>query len=436
MIDESQIKLCSNIAVMKFGGTSVGSLERINLVVSRVLDFQIQTGKKVVVVVSAMSGETDRLIALAKEASGGSDVQLSSIPAREYHQILVTGEQVSAALTAMAFVKRGARAQSLLAHQVGLVTREIYGQHLIDDIDVQRMLDLLSDGIIPVVAGFQGVDELGDYTTLGRGGSDTTAVALAAALNRVVAGRLDEDGLKFSLPKCYIFTDVDGVYTALPSVCPKARKLSYLTCEEMLELASGGAKVLQTRSVSLAYRYRVPLVVCSTFSSDPGTEIVEAYQGMEDAVVSGITFKVDEAKITLRDLPDRPGTAASVFQKVSEAGVVVDMIVQSEALAGQAEISFTVPESSAGTAYSVMEKLKEQDFSKMTVHLDKDIAKLSVVGEGMRNHAGVAARMFKILGAEGINIEMITTSEIKISVVIKRKYVELATRVLHEAFFE
>lgn len=401
--------------VMKFGGTSVGSLERIENIVSIVLDHRAVTGNDVVVVVSAMSGETDRLISLAKQASGGS------IPDREYHQLLVTGEQVSASLVAMVFIRCGVEARSMLAHQVGVYSKNILGQNMIHEIDRHKIQLLLDDGIVPVIAGFQAVDEKGNFTTLGRGGSDTTAVAIAAALD--------------SCP-CYIYTDVDGVYTALPSICPAARKQDKLSYEEMLELASGGAKVLHTRSVSLAHRYKVPLVVCSSFVRTTGTEIVEDYQGMEDALVSGITHKIDEAKIALRNIPDKPGTAAKIFHSIYQMGIIVDMIVQSEGIGGKAEISFTIPEQDSQRTYELMIALAKGDYPEMTVDLDTNVAKLSVVGEGMRNHAGVAATMFKVLAREGINIELITTSEIKICVVIKSKYAELAVRSLHEAFLQ
>lgn len=401
--------------VMKFGGTSVGSAERINAVAKRVSSHIRKTGDKVVVVVSAMSGETDRLIELCRKVSG------NSYPSREYHQLLASGEQASSALTAMAMEREGLKSVSLVAPQVRLRTDNIFGQNLIREIDAGYLKQLLDQGITPVVAGFQGIDDEGGYTTLGRGGSDTTAVALAAALDSC---------------RCLILTDIDGVYTALPSVCKKAKKLDHLTYEEMLEMANSGAKVLQARSVSLAHKFKVPLVVCSSFSDAIGTEIVEEYENMEDSVVSGITCRTDESKITLRNLPDQPGIAAKVFKVLGDAEVVIDMIVQSQGAGGRAVISFTVPQSEGKTAYEALTRLIKEEITDASIELDDDIAKLSVVGEGMRTQAGVTSRMFGVLGREGINVEMITTSEIKISIAIKSKYSELAVRVLHEEFIE
>lgn len=400
--------------VMKFGGTSVGSSERIGAVAKRVVKHVRETGDRLVVVVSAMSGETDRLIELCRKVSAGK------FPQREYHQLLAAGEQVSAALTAMAIEREGVKAQSLLAHQVEIETKEVYGQNLIQRINAAMINRLLDEPIIPVIAGFQGVDPKGHFTTLGRGGSDTTAVAVAAALDSC---------------KCIILTDIDGVYTALPQICKRAKKLKHLTYEEMLELASSGAKVLQARSVSLAHKFRVPLLVSSSFSDAEGTEIVEEYRGMEDAVVSGITCKTGEAKLTLRNVPDKPGISALIFRAVGEVGVVVDMIVQSQGQGGKANISLTVPQDGASAAFDALQNVI-REMPDANIEIDKEIAKLSVVGEGMRNHAGVAYQMFDVLGREGINIEMITTSEIKISVAIKQKYSELAVRALHEFFIE
>ncbi|MFN8389672.1 MAG: aspartate kinase [Bdellovibrionota bacterium] len=401
--------------VMKFGGTSVGSAERIGSVAKRVATHFKKTGTPIVVVVSAMSGETDRLVELSRKVVGGRP------QSREYHQLLASGEQVSAALTAMALQREGLKSVSLLAHQVELKTETVYGQNLITSINADKLRKLMAEGVVPVVAGFQGVDDEGDFTTLGRGGSDTTAVALAAALDSC---------------RCEILTDIDGVYTALPQICKKARKLKQLTYEEMLELASSGAKVLQARSVALAHKHRVPLFVLSSFSDAEGTEIVEEYEGMEDAVVSGITCRTDEVKLTLRNLPDRPGMAARIFRVLGDAQVVVDMIVQSQGTAGKASISLTVPQESDTTAYEALQRLVQNEMPEASIEIDRNIAKLSVVGEGMRTHAGVASRMFEVLGTEGINVEMITTSEIKISVAINQKYAELAVRVLHEAFIE
>ncbi len=404
----------NNLVVMKFGGTSVGSPERMSAVARRVAAAK-SAGQSVVVVVSAMSGETDRLIALGKTVAG------EEISGREYHALVASGEQVSAALVAMALERTGVRAASMLAPQLELRTEARGGHNLIQEMNVDRVRALLAEGITPVVAGFQGIDESGAYTTLGRGGSDTTAVALAAALDSC---------------RCEILTDVDGVYTALPTICPKARKLKHLTYEEMLELSSGGAKVLQVRSVALAYKYRVPLFVLSSFNEVEGTEIVEAYQGMEDMLVSGITCRSDQAKLTVRNLEDKPGIAARVFRALGEAEVVVDMIVQSQGQAGKAAMSMTVPLESVAAAEKTLNDLVRSEMGGASVEVDRNVAKLSVVGEGMRTHAGVASKMFEVLGREGINVEMITTSEIKISVCIQGKYAELAQRVLHEAFIE
>ena len=407
----------SNTVVMKFGGTSVGSSERIGAVSKRVAKYVKDTGKRVVVVVSAMSGETDRLIDLAKKVSGDN----YQVGAREYHQLVTAGEHASVALTAMGLLREGVKSKSLLANQIQIKTRQVYGQHLIKEIDAATIESLLDDGVVPVVAGFQGIDENGCFSSLGRGGTDTTAVAIAAALGSC---------------ECIIYTDVDGVYTALPSIVKKATKLDSLNYEEMLELANSGAKVLQARSVSFALKHRVPLVVASSFNNEKGTYIVEEYEGMEDAVVSGISCRADEAKLTLRGIPDKPGEAAKVFKILGDAEVIVDMIVQSQGSDGKADISFTVPQESAQGAYDALHTLAKAEMPGTVIEIDRDIAKLSVVGEGMRTHTGVASKMFEILGAEGINVQMITTSEIKISVAIQAKYSELAVRVLHEAFIE
>lgn len=404
-----------NTVVMKFGGTSVGTLERIENVAKKVINYKKATGDNVVVVVSAMSGETDRLVGMAKQINGVVDYS------REYHQLVCAGEQVSCSLTAMAMKRFGSDSRALLASHIKLRTKNVCGQNLIDCIDADYLWNLLRQDIIPVVAGFQGVDETGDFTTLGRGGSDTTGVALAAALDS---------------SRCIIYTDVDGVYTTLPSLCKKAKKLPALSYEEMLELASGGAKVLHARCVSLAMKYAVPLEVRSTFTDTEGTKIVEEYEGMEDAVVSGITVKTDEAKLTIRNIPDRPGIAARLFKLISEAGVVVDMIVQSAGQSDLAQISFTVSSEDAARTHDLLMAVIADDMPQTTVTVDNEIAKLSIVGEGMKNHAGIAAQMFEVLGREGINIDMITTSEIKVSVAINQKYSELAVRVLHEFFIE
>jgi len=413
----SATNILENTVVMKFGGTSVGSSERIGAVAKRVSERVKKQGKRVIVVVSAMSGETNRLIELGRKVGGDEFSDASA----EYHQLVTAGEHASIALTAAAIEREGISSRSLLAHQIPIKTKKILGQHLIDSIDPEKLNALLDEGIVPVIAGFQGIDEDGYFTTLGRGGSDTTAVAIAAALGSC---------------RCEILTDIDGVYSALPSICKGAKKLSALTCEEMLEMANSGAKILQARSVSLAHKYRVPLVVASSFEECEGTIIVEEYEGMEDAVVSGITCRNDEAKLTLRGIPDEPGVAGKVFKQLADASVVVDMIVQSQGMGGKAAIGFTVPRESANSAYESLLSLVTSDMPDASVEIDKGIAKLSVVGEGMRTNTGVASKVFEVLGRENINVEMITTSEIKISVAIQEKYSELAVRTLHEAFVE
>lgn len=404
-----------SLVVMKFGGTSVGSTERIGEVAKRVAGHIRRTGDRVLVVVSAMSGETDRLLELCRKVAG------EERSAREMDQAVVAGEQVSCALTALALQRCGLSSRSLVAFQAGIRTREIYGQNLIEEIDPVPLRRMLDEGVVPVVAGFQGMDASGDYRTLGRGGSDNTAVALAAVLGSC---------------RCYIYTDIDGVYTALPSICKQARKLSRITYEEMLEMASSGAKVLQSRSVALARKYKVPLYVVSSFTDAEGTEIVEEYPGMEDAVVSGITCRTDEAKFTIRNLPDRPGMCAKIFSALGSAGVVVDVIVQAQGSAALTTLSFTVPNESVSIAQDVVQNVLAGDIPQAGLEVDKKVAKLTVVGEGMRTHAGVASQMFEVLGREGINIDLITTSEIKITAAINQKYAELAVRVLHEHFIE
>ncbi|MCB0344841.1 MAG: aspartate kinase [Bdellovibrionales bacterium] len=404
-----------DLVVMKFGGTSVGSSERIGEVAKRVAKHKKATGEDVVVVVSAMAGETNRLIELGRKV-GGEKYAL-----REYHQLVSSGEQVSSALTAIALEREGFKAKSLLGSQVPVMT-EMRAQHaIISDIPCGNIRSLLDKGITPVVAGFQGIDADGSYVTLGRGGSDTTGVALAAAL-----------GAK----ECHILTDVDGVYSAAPNICKQARLLKVVSYEEMLELASAGAKVLQTRSVHLARKFKVPVIVASSFSEGRGTLVIEEYEGMEDNVVSGITCLPDQAKITLRNLPDKAGIAADIFSHIGESGAVVDMIVQNQGSAGNASISFTLPEAESDSTYADLVSYVNEKFPGVNIEIDKNIAKLSVVGEGMRVHSGIAARMFDVLGREGINIDLITTSEIKISVAIKQKYSELAVRTLHEHFVE
>lgn len=405
----------TSFAVMKFGGTSVGSTDRISAVAKKVSNHIKRTGERVVVVVSAMSGETDRLVELSRRVNDN----LTSD--REYHQLLASGEQVTAALTAMALIREGQKAQSLLAFQLPIQTELEYGQNLISAVNGAALRELLEQGVTPVVAGFQGVAKDRSYTTLGRGGSDNTAVALAAALDSC---------------SCYIYTDVDGVYTAQPSVCRTAKKLDFISYEEMLELAASGAKVLQSRSVSLARKFKVPLIVCSSFSEVAGTQIVEEYSGMEDAVVSGITSKGSQTKLTVRDLPNSPGAAAKLCRAIAATGVIVDMISQSGTRGSTGTVSFTVADSDARTTEEALKTCVSAEMPKAQIDVDRGIAKLTVVGEGMRNHSGIAAEIFETLGQQGVNIEMITTSEIAVCVAIQEKYSELAVRALHEHFIE
>jgi aspartate kinase len=364
-----------------------------------------------VVVVSAMSGETNRLLKLVQA--------MNQRPSeREQDVVVATGEQVTIGLLSLAIQAAGGQASSFLAHQCRIVTDNVHGKARIKHIDEEPLRAALRRGEVAVVAGFQGVDEAGNVTTLGRGGSDTTAVALAAALRA---------------ERCEIYTDVDGVYTADPSVCPAARKLDRVSYEEMLEEASLGAKVLQIRSVEFAMKYRVPLWVKSSFTDDPGTLVCEEDAAMEEVLVSGITHDRNEAKLVLRGVPDRPGVAARIFGALDERAIVVDIIVQTAQQDGRADMSFTVGRSDFAAARESMERLVGE-LGLRAVESDDQIAKISIVGVGMRNHSGVAARMFEVLGKEGINIQMISTSEIKVSCVVAAKYAELAVRALHTAF--
>jgi aspartate kinase len=400
-----------SLLVEKFGGTSVGSVERIEAVADRVLRDHA-AGHQVVVVASAMSGETNRLTALAQE------IDATPSP-RELDALLASGEQVSIALLAMALLRRGVRARSWLGHQVAIRTDDRHGRSRIEHIDTERLRAELDDGCVPVVAGFQGVSAAGDVTTLGRGGSDTTAVALAAAL------RADE---------CRIYTDVAGVFTTDPRVVPTARRLARVTFEEMLELASLGSKVLHPRSVEFAGKYGVTLRVLSSFEEGEGTLIVpEENEAMEQPVISGIAFTKDEAKITVQGVPDLPGIASRVLGPVSARGIEVDMIVQNVGEHGNTDFTFTVKRGDYAAALEVVRGAAEE-MGAGAVRGDDGIVKVSAVGVGMRSHAGVATRMFDALAAEGINIQMISTSEIKISVVIAEKYLELAVRAIHDAF--
>jgi aspartate kinase len=398
------------LIVQKYGGTSVGSIERIKGVAKRVAATK-DAGHQVAVVVSAMSGETNRLLALAKEASAQPDE-------RECDVLVSTGEQVSVALLAMVLKDMGYPAFSMLGHQVQIETDSAFGRARIKNIYADRLLSALRDGHIVVIAGFQGVDTENNITTLGRGGSDTTAVAIAAATHADV---------------CEIYTDVDGVYSADPRICPNAQKLSRISHDEMLELASLGAKVLQIRSVEFAKRYQVPVHVRSSFSPDEGTWLVHEEPSMEDVIVSGVTSDPDQVKITVQHVPDRPGLAAQLFGPIAADNIVVDMIIQNASAEGYTDLTFTVPKGDAQKALAKVHAVAPELGAKGVVS-DVGVAKVSIVGLGMRSHAGVAARMFETLAREGINIQMISTSEIKISVVIDAKYTELAVRVLHDAF--
>lgn len=398
------------LIVQKYGGTSVGSIERIEKVAEKIMATR-QAGNDVVVVVSAMSGETNRLIGLAKSISPRP-------PAREMDVLMATGEQVSIALLAIALEKRGCPARSYTGFQVRILTDNAYSKARILDIDAEIIRNDLAKGRVVVVAGFQGIDAEGNITTLGRGGSDTTAVALAAAL------KADE---------CQIFTDVDGVYTTDPRIVPKAQRLSRITFEEMLELASLGSKVLQIRAVEFAGKYKVPLRVLSSFEEGEGTLITFEEEGMEEPLISGIAFNRDEAKITVLGVPDRPGIAASILGPVSDANIEVDMIVQNVSTEGLTDFTFTVQSNDYEQALEITKNVAAELGAREVIG-DTQIGKISLVGVGMRSHAGVATRMFRALAEEGINIEMISTSEIKISVVIDEKYLELAVRALHTAF--
>jgi aspartate kinase len=399
------------LLVQKYGGTSVGSIDRIKAVAERVIRSR-QQDDRVVVVVSAMAGETNRLFQLAD--------QLSDSPnARETDVLVATGEQVSAALLAIRLQALGHPTVSFLAHQLKITTDSRHGAARIKSIECDRLTNALEAGNIVVVAGYQGVDAKGDITTLGRGASDLTAVALAAALKASV---------------CEIYTDVDGVYTADPNICPKARRLDRISYDEMLEMAGLGAKVLQLRSVELARRYGVPLFVRSSFGEGSvGTWVGREDKSMENVLVSGVTLDQNQSKITLTGVEDRPGLAAKIFVPIAEAGIVVDMIIQNASADGRTDVTFTVGRSDLRRALELV-KLLAEEVGAAGIRDEEQAAKVSVVGVGMRTHAGVAAKMFRVLADEGINIEMIATSEIKVSVVVNAKYGELAMRALHDAF--
>lgn len=415
------------LVVQKYGGSSVATTERIHSCAARCIA-TAQGGHRLLVVVSAMSGETNRLIALANSLGGPRDA-VSAGPyvaptvrtpehERELDQLVATGEVVSASLLAMAIQQAGGSAVSLVGRQLGMQTDRSFGRAKIVGVDAARINAELDTGAIVVCAGFQGTDSKGDTTTLGRGGSDTSAVALAAALGADV---------------CEILTDVDGVYTTDPRVVPTARKLDRLCYEEMLELAGQGAKVLQIRSVELAMRYGVHVHVRTSFDDRPGTMIVPEEPAMESIVVSGVALERNEAKVTLVGVPDVPGVVATIFAAMATQGIVVDMIIQNAGADGRADVTFTVPEAELDRATTALGTVQFGE-SAPTITSDRAICKISIVGLGMRTHAGVAAKAFGLLAAEGINVQMVSTSEIKISVVVHERYGELALRALHEGF--
>ncbi len=412
------------LIVQKYGGTSMGNTSRIKNVAARVKRWH-DHGHQVVVVVSAMSGETNRLIGLANEISRDPDM-------REYDQMVATGEQVSIALLAMALKDLGINAKSMTGRQVAIKTDNTHTKARIEDIDAENIKRELSDGKVLVVAGFQGVNEFNDLTTLGRGGSDTTGVAIAAAIGA------DE---------CQIYTDVDGVYTTDPRITPKAKKLNKITFEEMLEMASLGSKVLQIRSVEFAGKYKVPLRVLSSF--DEGTDgafddefrknvgtliTVDEGDDMERAVISGIAFNKDEAKITVRGVPDRPGIASAILSPIGAANIEIDMIIQNASIDGMTDFSFTVQRGDYDKALKILNERVKDDIGATEITGSTDVVKVSVVGVGMRSHAGVASKMFDALASNNINLQMISTSEIKVSVLIQEQHLEKAVKTLHTAF--
>ncbi len=399
-----------SLIVQKYGGTSVGSPEKIKAVAKRVLGYSRQ-GHKIIVVLSAMSGETDRLLSLANTMQEQPDT-------REMDVLLSTGEQVSISLFAMAIKAAGADAISFLGDQVQILTDSMHSKARIKSIDQEKIKTHLDQGKIVVVAGFQGVDEKGNITTLGRGGSDTTAVALAASLNA---------------DKCEIFTDVEGVFTTDPNICSAARKIDRISYDEMLELASLGAKVLDIRAVGFAKRYKVPLHVRSTFVDTEGTWVVEEDKAMESMLVSGVTYSKNEARLTISKVPDKPGIASKIFLPISDAGINVDMIIQNTRAGELTDMTFTVPRTDYTKAMEILKSVADE-IGAPEVSGAENIAKISIVGVGMRNHSGIATTMFHVLAKEGVNIMMISTSEIKVSCVIEEKYTELAIRALHDAF--
>jgi aspartate kinase len=398
------------LVVQKYGGTSVGTIDRIRNVARRVAK-TYDDGNDVVVIVSAMSGETNKLVALANE--------MCEFPSeREYDVLVATGEQVTIALLSMCLQSMGYKAKSYMGHQIPILTDSAFSKARIEKIDDKKIREDLKNGTIIVVAGFQGVDKEGNTTTLGRGGSDTSAVAVAAALKADV---------------CEIYTDVDGVYTTDPRIVPDASKMEKISYEEMLELASLGSKVLQIRSVEFAKKFGVVVHVRSSFNDNPGTLVMKEDADMETVLVSGISYNKDEAKISVFRVPDKPGIAAQLFSPLSHANITVDMIIQNVSHEGYTDLTFTVPKADFKKALKIVEETAK-DIGASGVSSDESIAKVSIVGVGMRSHSGVASKMFQTLSQEGINIQMISTSEIKVSCIIDAKYTELAVRVLHDAF--
>ncbi len=398
------------LIVQKYGGTSVGTLERIRAVAERVAAARAK-GNDVVAVVSAMSGETNRLLGLGKE--------LAKLPAeREMDSLVATGEQVSAALLAIALTELGVKARSLVGHQTRIFTDGVYTKARIRSIDVETFRATIADGIVPVVAGFQGVDQHGNITTLGRGGSDTTGVAIAAALKADV---------------CEIYTDVEGMFTTDPNICKEAKKLDRITFEEMLELASLGAKVLQLRSVEIAMKYGIPIHVRSSFSDATGTLVGADDDSLESVVVTGVACDKNEVKVTVRDLPDKPGVVARVFGVLAEENVSVDMIIQSESRGGKADLTFTVTHTDLMKTKDVAERVSKE-IGAGAVQIEDNVAKVSIVGAGMRSHAGVAAKMFRLLAEQKVNIQAITTSEIRVSCLIDKAHADQVVRSLHKGF--
>jgi aspartate kinase len=398
------------LVIQKYGGTSVANIANIEMVAKKVIKAK-ESGNQVVVVLSAMAGETDRLISLAHQVADDPDE-------REYDALISTGEQITVTLLAMMLNKLGYKAKSLLGFQAKILTDQAYKKARILSINAKAIKSELKKGTIVVIAGFQGIDAENNITTLGRGGSDTSAVALAAALRADV---------------CDIFTDVDGVYTTDPSICSKARRLNKISYDEMLEMARSGAKVLQPRSVEMAKKFQVPMYVRSTFSDEGGTLVTKEDKEMEREVVSGVTYDRDQAKITIVRVPDRAGIAARLFTPLAEHNIIVDMIIQNASIDGYTDLTFTVSRKDIKQANKLIEEVAK-DIGAQNVEVDENVAKVSIVGVGMVSHAGVAAKMFATLAHEGINILMISTSEIKISCVMQAKYTELAVMVLHDAF--